>query len=504
MILILDFGSQYTPLIARRIRELGVYATVCATLSWQAIQDMKPHGIILSGGPYSVLDKALQVDTAMFDGQIPILGICYGMQLMAHHHKCTLAKHDSAQYGAASMSLLQASPLWEGLSLSEPLPIWMSHQDSVTSLSADWMAIGATPSCPIVALQHRDKPFFGLQFHPEVIHTDRGSTILNNFLNHCHCPHDWQPAHIVDAKIEAIQKKVGNDSVLCAISGGIDSTTLAVLCEKAIPHQLTCLFIDHGLLRKNERQSVETIFKTLGLTVRYVDAKDLFLKGLKEVIDPEEKRKKIGAMFIDVFKKEVQPFKTKHRFLAQGTLYSDVIESATGHASIKSHHNVGGLPKDLGFELLEPFRNIFKDEVRLIAKHLNMPADIIKRHPFPGPGLAIRILGAITQDRIYKLQEADAIVISEMKQSGYYDKVWQSFAVLLPIQTVGVKGDQRAYEDTIAIRVVDSEDAMTAKWVPLPADLLETLSSRIMNEVPHVSRVVYDISSKPPSTIEWE
>ncbi len=509
-ILVLDFGSQTTQLIARRVRELHVYSEIKpCTASLEEIKAFHPQGIILSGGPASVYDEdAPKVPRALFELGIPVLGICYGMQLMTHLLGGWVERSQKREYGPAELVVLHNEDLFFGLEKGGRYRVWMSHGDRVEEPAPGFISIAESENSPYAALKHQEKPLFGVQFHPEVAHTEIGREVLENFVFRiCHAKPTWTMKSFIEKVIEEIRNQVGSEEkVICALSGGIDSTVTAVLVHRAIGERLVCIFVNNGLLRKGEAESVLKLMGSLGLNVRYVDASEKFLERLRGVTDPEEKRRLIGHTFIEIFEEEAQKV-GKVSYLAQGTLYPDVIESVSfkgPSATIKSHHNVGGLPERMKLKLIEPLRELFKDEVREIAKELGLPEDIIYRQPFPGPGLAIRILGEVTRERLEILREADAIVLEEMKKSGWYRKVWQSFAVLLPIRTVGVMGDYRTYEYVIAIRCVDSVDAMTADWTRLPYELLARLSNRIINEVRGVNRVVYDISSKPPATIEWE
>ncbi len=509
-VLILDFGSQTTQLIARRIREAQVYCEIHPfNVSLDFIKDFSPSGIVLSGGPSSVYDKdAPRITKDIFDLNIPILGICYGMQITTYVLGGEVERSEKREYGPAELEIVETKGIFDGL---EPSPktyrVWMSHGDRIKVLPPSFRCIAKSPSSPFAAMRHEDLPIYGVQFHPEVVHTTIGKEILENFLfKVCKLSPSWNMHSFLNTAVDEIRSKVGDKRVICAISGGVDSSVTALLINKAIGHQLTCIFVNNGLLRKNEPETVLNFLKKFDLNVIYVDASKEFLSELKGVVDPEKKRKIIGNKFIEIFEREAKKIGDVE-FLAQGTLYPDVIESVSfkgPSATIKSHHNVGGLPDVMKLKLIEPLRELFKDEVRRLAKELGMPEELIRRHPFPGPGLAIRILGEVTPERLEILREADAIVIEEMKKSGWYPKVWQAFAVLLPIKTVGVMGDERTYDHVAAIRVVDSLDAMTADWTRLPYDILAIISNRIINEVKGINRVCYDISSKPPATIEWE
>ncbi len=510
MVLILDFGSQTTQLIARRIREQKVYCEIHPfNIPLSKIKELAPKGIVLSGGPSSVYDQgAPTIDKAIFDLGVPILGICYGMQLTTLLLGGQVERSEKREYGPALIEILKDSPLFKGLYREgATYKVWMSHGDRIEVLAPGFETIASTESTPFAAMSHTTLPIYGVQFHPEVVHTEIGNDILKNFLFEiCRLEPIWTMHSFVESAIKEIREVVGDRRCICALSGGVDSTVTALLVSKAIGDNLTPIFVNNGLLRKNEAETVLDFLKELGLSVDYVDASARFLKKLKGVEDPEKKRKIIGEEFINVFEEEAKRI-GKVDFLAQGTLYPDVIESVSfkgPSATIKSHHNVGGLPERMRLKLVEPLRELFKDEVRQVALELGMPEDLVWRHPFPGPGLAIRILGEVTEERLAILREADAIVIEELKKSGWYRKVWQGFAVLLPIRTVGVMGDERTYDHVVALRVVNSVDAMTADWTRLPYDVLERLSMRIINEVQGVNRVCYDISSKPPSTIEWE
>ena len=505
VVLILDFGSQYTQLIARRIREQGVFCEI-RPCTMKAPEVLNPNvvGLILSGGPDSVLeDSAPPFDPNWLNVTIPVLGICYGMQLLTHLGGGTVQRGTHREYGKATLSVENGDGLLQGLPTEST--IWMSHGDHVAA-PPEGYTVSAQANCPVAVMERGDGRRFGIQFHPEVTHTEFGETILKNFLfNVCDCAGDWSMGSFVDEQVAAIREKVGSDKVICGLSGGVDSSVVAALLHKAIGDQLHCVFVDTGLLRKNERESVAAEFSEYQLVV--ADAEELFLSRLQGVTDPEKKRKIIGETFIRVFEKEARALGDEIKWLAQGTLYPDVIESVSfkgPSATINSHHNVGGLPEDLQFQLIEPLRELFKDEVRALGKELGLSDTRVYRHPFPGPGLAVRILGEITKDRCDLLREADAIFIDEIRAAGHYDSIWQAFAVLLPVKTVGVMGDERTYENVCAVRAVTSRDGMTADWYPMPYELLGRISTRIINEVRGINRVCYDISSKPPATIEWE
>ena len=520
-ILILDFGSQYTQVIARRIRELQVYSEIVRfNKSAAEIAKLKPNGLILSGGPASVYDKdAPHLDPEIFSLGIPVLGICYGLMLMAHHLGGQVVFTGRREYGAGTLHIANGSQLLGGL--GPQIDVWNSHGDEVTALPKGFRAAGRTESSNFAAVEDPERKLYGLQFHPEVGHTPRGKEILQNFVYHiCHCTMDWTMGSFIEEACARVREQVGDQKVVLGLSGGVDSSVTAALLHKAIGDQLTCIFVNNGLLRSREEEIVQRVFgENFHVRLKYADASKRFLAVLKGVTDPETKRKIIGSEFIKVFQHATEELLAedrrngarKHRgykFLAQGTLYPDVIESVSIEGNpaqvIKSHHNVGGLPEKMHFKLVEPVRQLFKDEVRQAGLQLGLPKEIVYRQPFPGPGLAVRILGEVTPERLSILREADTIVVSEMESSDWYYRVWQSFAVLLPVRSVGVMGDQRTYENTIVLRIVESQDGMTADWVRLPYELLARISARISNEVKGVNRVCYDISSKPPSTIEWE
>lgn len=508
MILILDFGSQYTHLIARRIREFGVFSEVLSfDASINSIIEKKPSGIILSGGPASVFSKTAPLcDRDIFSLDIPILGICYGMQLIVKVFGGKVIRSTLAEYGKSTILIHLQNPLFEDLPPS--FDVWMSHSDRVSKLPSGFCELATTEKLRYTAIADIRRKIYGVQFHPEVTHTQFGKEILKNFIFRvANSKKDWSLDSFMHSQISEIKKEVKDAKVICGLSGGIDSSTTAMLLKKAIGDKLICIFIDNGLLRKNEPQRVRELFqKKLKFNMRFVDAKKNFLDALKGVEDPEKKRKIIGKVFIDVFEREARKIKGVE-YLAQGTLYPDVIESISvkgPSATIKSHHNVGGLPEKMGLKLIEPLRYLFKDEARIIARLLKLPDEVINRQPFPGPGLAVRIIGEVTPSRLKILQDADWVVVDEMKRTGYYYKLWQSFAVLLPVKSVGVMGDRRTYENVIAVRIVESSDGMTASFSKIPYDILERISTRIVNEVRGVNRVVYDITSKPPATIEWE
>ena len=509
-IIIIDFGSQYTQLIARRVREIGVYSEVLSSsFSVKKIIEMNPLGIILSGGPETVTSNtAPKVDTELFSSGIPILGVCYGMQTSAKELGGEVATSDLREFGHAAISLVSNSVLFEGIDLKEDmLDVWMSHGDKVISLPKDFEIIASSSNCSIAGFQNIDLNVYGLQFHPEVTHTNQGKKILSNFLfKICGCLKNWSTSDIIESMISNVQSQVKDEKVLLGLSGGVDSSVVAMLLHKSINKNLVCIFVDHGLLRLGEVDEVMSTFEALDIDIRLVDASKLFLSKLDGVIDPEKKRKIIGNTFIDVFENEANKIKDV-KWLAQGTIYPDVIESSSDdHNSsvIKSHHNVGGLPERMNLKLLEPIRELFKDEVKKIGAKLNTPIHILSRHPFPGPGLGIRIMGEINESRIDILQRADKIFIDELKKHNLYDNLSQAFVVYLPVKSVGVVGDERRYEDVLALRAVETVDFMTATWAHLPYEFIGKVSNRIVNELSSVSRVVYDCTGKPPATIEWE
>ncbi|MDF7806129.1 glutamine-hydrolyzing GMP synthase [Pontiellaceae bacterium B12219] len=509
-IAILDYGSQVTQLIARRLREQKVYCEIIRfDTPAEELKARSPKGIILSGGPCSVPDEdSPKCDPALFDLGLPILGICYGMQLTSQVLGGSVHRGLKAEYGKAMMSITKPSPLFKGL---EPdIQVWMSHGDKVETMPEGFEVVAESDNCPLAAIQNLDRNIFGVQFHPEVVHTPQGKEMLWNFaFTVCKCSGDWEMSKFIENTVKQIQDQVGTDHVLLGLSGGVDSSVVAALLHKAIGPQLHCVYVDNGLMRHKETEEIEDLFgRAFGIDLIVAQSGDLFLEKLKGVSDPEEKRKIIGSTFIDVFAEKARGLSDKVKFLGQGTLYPDVIESVSPiggpSATIKSHHNVGGLPEDLQFDLVEPLRELFKDEVREVGRELGLPSYVVDRQPFPGPGLAVRIIGDITPERIEVLQQADLRVREEILKMPNHLDVWQYFAVLLPIQTVGVMGDDRTYESVIAVRAVESRDGMTADWYKLPYEVMDSISNRIINEVPGVNRVCYDISSKPPSTIEWE
>jgi GMP synthase (glutamine-hydrolysing) len=509
-ILILDYGSQYTQLIARRIREERVYCEIHPPdRSPEWIRAWGPAGVVLSGGPASVYDDDVPTATpGLLELDVPILGVCYGMQLLGQLAGARVERAGRREYGRASLEIASADGLFDGFEPGEHTTVWMSHGDHLTEPPPGYEVLARTSSSPVAAFRSAEHRIYGVQFHPEVAHTARGEEIIENFVfGIAGCAGDWTPGSIVESQVESVRRQAGDDRVICGLSGGVDSSVAAALVHRAIGDQLTCIFVDNGLLRKGERVSVERVFgEHFGMHLEVVDAADLFLTRLAGVTDPEEKRVIIGHTFIDVFEEAAQRAGGA-TYLVQGTLYPDVIESTSVRgpsATIKSHHNVGGLRPNMPFELIEPLRELFKDEVRQVGRELGLPEEMVGRHPFPGPGLAVRVLGEVSEERLQVLREADAIYMDEIRAAGLYDDIWQAFAVFLPVRSVGVMGDARTYENAVVLRAVTSRDGMTADWFPFPHDVLARISNRIINEVEGVNRVAYDVSSKPPATIEWE
>ncbi|MGH0054458.1 MAG: glutamine-hydrolyzing GMP synthase [Sphaerochaetaceae bacterium] len=509
-IVVLDFGAQYSQLIARRVREMHVYSQIVPyTTTAAELADMKPKGIIFSGGPASVrAEGSPRPDQGIYELGIPILGICYGLQVISLQNGGTVERPEKREYGFADLTVLKHdSSLLRGISKKSRL--WMSHGDAVSALPAGFVQTGSTPNCPYTVIENDAKQFYGVQFHPEVVHTTEGNQFLRNFvLGVCKANQDWDMGSFISSAVKEIREKVGDKQVLCGLSGGVDSAVAAVLIHEAIGDQLVCVFVNNGLLRKGEAEMVQKLFRDhYNIRLQYADAEDMFLSALRGVSEPEAKRKIIGKVFIDTFYNEARKA-GEISFLAQGTLYPDVIESKSPSggpsATIKSHHNVGGLPEDLKWDLLEPLKELFKDEVRSLGRELGLPEEMVNRHPFPGPGLGVRCVGEVTKERLDTLRDVDAIFIEEIRKAGLYDDIWQALACLLPVKSVGVQGDERTYEEVCSLRAVTSEDAMTADWYRFPPEVLQHASSRICNEVQGVNRVLYDITSKPPGTIEWE
>jgi GMP synthase (glutamine-hydrolysing) len=509
-VLILDYGSQFTQLIARRIREERVYCEIQPpTVALAFIRDWRPKGIILSGGPSSVYDEnAPTADRALLDLGVPVLGICYGMQLISQLEGAHVLP-GQREYGRAEIEIGEPNDLFDGFRRGERTVVWASHGDHVKDAPSGYVKLAESATLPVASFRAQDRPIYGVLFHPEVAHTPRGGEIISNFIFRiCGCEPTWTPGSFIDESVARIRRQAGDAPVICGLSGGVDSSVAAALVHRAVGDQLTCIFVDTGLLRQGEREGVERAFRQhMGMRLVVVDAAAEFLGRLAGVEEPEQKRKIIGATFIRVFERAAAEAGRAAHFLVQGTLYPDVIESLSVRgpsATIKSHHNVGGLPADMHFELVEPLRELFKDEVRNVGRELGLPEELVGRHPFPGPGLAIRVLGAVSEERLATLRAADAIYLEEIRAAALYDDIWQAFAVLLPVRSVGVMGDDRTYENVLALRAVTSRDGMTADWFPFPHEVLARISSRIINEVKGVNRVCYDVSSKPPSTIEWE